>query len=89
MCVCGPGLSRSVTNHGREGTRAKMEGAVLGSQRDKWELDEGHFYFDGAGKAMLPRASVDAGVSLVQALSKPWTIPGQQDEAKWHSQLLP
>ena len=52
----------------------------MGCQRDKWDMDKGHFYFDGAGKAMLPRASVGAGVSLVQSLSKPWTIPGLPPE---------
>jgi len=36
----------------------------------------GHHYFDGAGKAMLPRRSVDAGAALVSALAHPWTVPG-------------
>jgi len=51
-------------------------GAPLACQRNAWALPEGHFYFDGAGKAMLPRRSVDAGVALVSALAQPWTVPG-------------
>ncbi len=55
-------------------------------------MTEGHYYFDGAGKAMLPRESVQAGVKALQSLSQPWTVPGHeglmQDVKQIYVQLL-
>jgi len=46
-------------------------------QRKHWDIPPGQYYFDGAGKAMLPRVSVEAGATLVTALSQPWTVSGE------------
>jgi hypothetical protein len=61
-------LARNITSE--QGTHR------LACQRELWDISPGHYYFDGAGKAMLPRTSIAAGVQLVTSLSEPWTVPG-------------
>lgn len=53
-------------------------GERLACQRELWTLDPSHLYFDGAGKAMLPRSSVNAGATMVALLSQPWAVPGHE-----------